>query len=117
MALYYNLAKIYEISENDYEFALQVVSSFLEEVPIEIDLIKTGISEKDYNKVYASAHKIKPSLDLLGMDLAFEENLEIMKWAKKNGKKKEISETYKSLKKHVNSAIKELKKDFKIDQE
>jgi HPt (histidine-containing phosphotransfer) domain-containing protein len=90
MALQYNLAKVYEISENDIEFALQIANLFLQEVPDELKSIKEGIDEKDYTKVYSAAHKIKPSLDLLGMDLAYDENLQIMKWSKSNGKKKEI---------------------------
>ena len=46
MALQYNLAKVYEISENDTEFALQIVTLFLEEVPAEISSIKAAIKEK-----------------------------------------------------------------------
>jgi len=114
MALQYNLAKVYEISENDIEFALQIVNLFLQEVPDELKLIKLGIEEKNYSKAYTAAHKIKPSLDLLGMDLAYDENLQIMEWAKTEGKKKEIKEIFKSLKAHVDSAVKEIKKDFKI---
>ena len=114
MALQYNLAKVYEISENDIEFALQIVNLFLQEVPDELKSIKVGIDEKDYSRVYAAAHKIKPSLDLLGMDLAYDENLQIMAWSKSEGKKKEIKETYKSLKERVDLAVKEIKKDFKI---
>ena len=114
MALQYNLAKIYEISENDIEFALQIVTLFFEEVPAEIRAIKIAIDEKDYNKAYASSHKIKPTLDLLGMDLAYEENLQIMTWAKAEGKRKEIKEVFKSLKDRVELAVKEIKKDFKL---
>lgn len=114
MALQYNLAKVYEISENDIQFALQIVSLFLQEVPDELKSIKVGIQEKDYSRVYAAAHKIKPSLDLLGMDLAYDENIQIMAWSKSEGKKKEIKETYKSLKERVDLAVKEIKKDFKI---
>ena len=114
MALQYNLAKVYEISENDIEFALQIVNLFLQEVPDELKSIKVGIDEKDYSRVYSAAHKIKPSLDLLGMDLAYDENLQIMAWSKLEGKKKEIKETYKSLKERVDLAVKEIKKDFKI---
>ena len=47
MALQYNLAKVYEISENDTEFALQIVTLFLEEVPAEMKSIKTAIEEKE----------------------------------------------------------------------
>lgn len=114
MALQYNLAKVYEISENDIEFALQIVTLFLEEVPAEIKSIKTAIEEKDYTRTYASCHKIKPTLDLLGMDLAYEENIQIMTWAKAEGIRKEIKEVFKSLKARIELAVKEIKKDFKL---
>ncbi len=114
MALQYNLSKVYEISENDIDFAYQIVNLFLEEVPAEIKSMKVGIEEKDFTRVYTSAHKIKPSLDLLGMDLAYDENIEIMTWAKSEGKRKEIKEIFKSLKDRVDLAVKEIKKDFKL---
>lgn len=114
MALQYNLSKVYEISENDTEFAVQIVNLFLSEVPDEIKSIKVGIDEKDYTRIYAASHKIKPSLDLLGMDIAYEENLQIMTWAKAQGKRKEIIEVFKSLKERIDLAVKEIKKDFKI---
>lgn len=114
MALQYNLSKVYEISENDIDFAFQIVNLFLEEVPAEIKSMKVGIEEKDYTRVYTSTHKIKPSLDLLGMDLAYDENIEIMNWSKYEGKRKEIKEIFKSLKDRVDLAVKELKKDFKL---
>ncbi|MEQ3662269.1 MAG: histidine kinase [Flavobacterium sp.] len=114
MALQYNLSKVYEISENDTDFAHQIVNLFLSEVPDEIASIRMGVEEKDYTRVYTAAHKIKPSLDLLGMDIAYEENLQIMSWAKSQGKRKEIIEVFKSLKDRVDLSVKEIKKDFKI---
>jgi len=114
MAIHYNLSKVYEISDNDTEFAQQIINLFVEEVPQELNSIKEGIDEKDYAKTYASSHKIKPTLDLLGMDLAYEENLQIMEWTKSEGKKKEIKEVFKSLKEHIDNALKEVKKDYNI---
>ena len=105
---------MYEISENDFEFASQVVTLFLEEVPAEIKSIKLAIEEKDYTRTYSSCHKIKPTLDLLGMDLAYEENLQIMIWSKEEGKRKEVKEVFKSLKDRVDLGVKEIKKDFKL---
>lgn len=55
MALQYNLSKVYEISENDIDFALQIVNLFLLEVPAEIKSIKVGIEEKDFSRAYAAA--------------------------------------------------------------
>ena len=48
------------------------------------------------------------------MDLAYDENIEIMTWAKSEGKRKEIKEIFKSLKDRVDLAVKEIKKDFKL---
>ena len=75
---------------------------------------KEGIEEKDYSKSYACSHKIKPTLDLGGIDLAYEENLQVMEWTKSQGKKKEIKEIFKSLKEHVDNALKEVKKDYNL---
>lgn len=112
MALFYNLSKVYAISDNDVEFAKQIVVLFLEEVPLEMKNIKAGLKEKDHNKVYHAAHKIKPTLDLLGMDLAYEDVVAVENWSRSEGKKKEIKEIVKSLKEYISKTVKELKKDY-----
>ncbi|RDI11140.1 Hpt domain-containing protein [Flavobacterium sp. AG291] len=114
MALYYNLSKVYAISDNDVEFAKQIVTLFLEEVPVEVVNVREGLEEKDYDKVYHAAHKIKPTLDLLGMDLAYEDVLVIESWSRSRGKRKEIKDTVKSLKDYISKTVKELKKDYAI---
>lgn len=114
MALHYNLSKVYAISDNDVEFAKQIVELFLEEVPVEVRNIKKGLKEKDRSMVYQAAHKIKPTLDLLGMDLAYEDVLAIEAWSKSESKKKEIKDVCKALKERVEQTIKELKKDYNL---
>ena len=114
MALNYNLAKVYAISENDDDFALQIVTLFVTEVPADLEQVKEGINNKQYRQAYAYAHKIKPTLDLLGMTVGFEEILVIEDWTKREGKRKEIKETFKSLEARVEKAIKEIKKDFSL---
>lgn len=114
MALYYNLSKVYAISDNDVEFAKQIVLLFIEEVPAEMKNIKSGLKEKDHQKVYQAAHKIKPTLDMMGMDLAYEDVLTIEAWTRAEGKKKEIKEVVKSLKDAISKTVKELKKDYNL---
>jgi len=97
MAIHYNLAKIYAIADDDNNFVLQILNCFIQEVPEDLLAIKEGIKNKDYTNTYSYAHKIKPTLDLLGMEFAFEEILQIENWAKKEDRKKEIKEIYKSL--------------------
>ncbi len=114
MALHYNLAKVYALSDNDPEFVLQIVTLFVTEIPDDIAEIKEGIKKKDHKHAYSYAHKVKPSLDLLGLKVAFEEILQIEAWTKIEGEKKEIKETFKSVKQQVKDAIKELRKDFDL---
>ncbi|MBG6111509.1 HPt (histidine-containing phosphotransfer) domain-containing protein [Flavobacterium sp. CG_23.5] len=114
MALKYNLSKVYALSDNDPEFVNEILTLFVTEVPEDLMQIKEGIKKKDHKHAYAYAHKIKPTLDLLGLNVAFEEILQIEAWTKAEGKKKEIKETFKSVKTQINDAIKEIKKDFDL---
>jgi HPt (histidine-containing phosphotransfer) domain-containing protein len=114
MAINYNLAKVYALSDNDPEFVMQIITLFVTEVPSDMEQIDLGIKNKDYKLAYSFAHKIKPTLDLLGMTVAFEEILQVEAWTKREGKRKEIVDTFESVKSQVEKAIKEIKKDFEI---
>ena len=114
MALHYNLAKVYALSDNDPEFVSEIINLFVTEVPSDLEQVKDGIEEKNHKKAYSYAHKIKPSLDLLGLNVAYEETLQIEAWTKTEGKKKEIKEIYKSVARQVEKAVKEIKKDFNL---
>lgn len=114
MALNYNLSKVYALSDNDPEFVNEILTLFVTEVPDDLKQIKEGIKKKDHKHAYAYAHKIKPTLDLLGLNVAFEEILQVEAWIKTEGKKKEIEHTFESIKTQVKEAIKEIKKDFDL---
>ena len=114
MALHYNLAKVYAISENDPNFVHHIVKVFVLDTPIDLDHIKLAIEEKNHQKCFDYAHKIKPSLDLLNLNIALEEVVLIELWAKSLGKKKEVIELYRSVSERIEKAIKEIKKDFNL---
>ena len=114
MALHYNLSKVHALSEGDNDFVMQIIDLFLTEIPEDLKEVKAGIEEKNYKNAHSFSHKIKPTLDLMGMNVAFEEILLVEAWAKKEGKRKEIKETYKSIKLQVDNAVKEIRKDFNI---
>ena len=114
MALNYNLAQVYALSDNDPEFVMQIITLFVTEVPQDLTQIKLGIKTKDHKLAYSYAHKIKPTLDLLGMTTAFEEILQIEAWTKREGKRKEIKEIFDSVESQIEKAVKEIKKDFNL---
>ncbi len=114
MAINYNLSKVYALSDNDPEFVMQIITLFVTEVPQDMTQIDLGIKTKDHKLAYSYAHKIKPTLDLLGMTVAFEEILQVEAWTKREGKRKEIVETFKSIENQVEKAVKEIKKDYDL---
>ena len=114
MAINYNLAKVYALSDNDPEFVMQIITLFVTEVPEDLKQIDLGIKTKDHKLAYSYAHKIKPSLDSLGMTVAFEEILQVEAWTKAEGKRKEINDTFASIQSQIEKAVKEIKKDFEL---
>lgn len=114
MALNYNLAKVYALSDNDPDFVKEILTLFVTEVPLDLIQVKLGINTKDHKLAYSYAHKIKPSLDLLGLNVAFEEILQIEAWTKAEGKRKEIKATFDSVESQIEKAVKEISKDFSL---
>lgn len=114
MAIHYNLAKVHAISDNDDAFVRQILTLFITEVPEDLAEVREGIKEKDYQRAYAFAHKIKPTFDLLGMTVAFDEIRAVEEWTKRQGKKKEIKDTFVSIADKVEKATREIRKDFDI---
>ena len=106
MALNYNLSKVYALSDNDPEFVNEILTLFVTEVPDDLAQIKEGIKKKDHKHAYAYAHKIKPTLDLLGMNVAFEEILQVEAWTKIEGRRRDIDHTFDSIKTQIKEAIK-----------
>ena len=48
MAINYNLAKVHELSDNDPEFVMQIITLFVTEVPQDMQQIDLGIKTKLY---------------------------------------------------------------------
>ncbi|WP_297796624.1 Hpt domain-containing protein [uncultured Eudoraea sp.] len=108
----YSLDKINEMAEGDQDFINSVISVFLEEVPQDLEDLEKAITNDDYDNVYKLAHKIKPNVDLLGMEQSRAVALEIETLGKSAEHKEEIQKKFPLLKKDILQVISELKKDF-----
>ncbi|WP_047244745.1 Hpt domain-containing protein [Maribacter thermophilus] len=110
----YSLDKINEMAEGDEDFILSVISVFLEEVPADLESLEEAIKEKDYERTYQLAHKIKPNVDLLGMEQTRAAALEVETLGKKSAGWDQIESTFPILKKDIHQVIGELKNDFDV---
>lgn len=110
----YNLDKINEMADGDQDFINSVISVFLEEVPEDLEALEKALSAKDHEQVYKLAHKIKPNVDLLGMEQTRAIALEMETLGKQEANMAEIEKRFPMLKKDINQVVSELKKDFQL---
>lgn len=110
----YSLDKINEMADGDTEFVLSVISVFLEEVPEDLSELEKAVADSNYEQVYKLAHKIKPNVDLLGMEQTRAVALEIETLGKSEGNMDAVRERFPLLKRDVQQVLAELRKDFDV---
>lgn len=110
----YNLDKINEMADGDEDFVNSVISVFLEEVPQDLEDLENALNQQNHDQVYKLAHKIKPNVDLLGMEQTREAALKMETLGKNEASISEILEIFPALKKDINQVVSELKKDFHL---
>ncbi|MEP3208767.1 MAG: Hpt domain-containing protein [Maribacter sp.] len=110
----YSLDKINEMADGDEDFINSVISVFLEEVPQDLEGLEHALNTSNYEQVYQLAHKIKPNVDLLGMEQTRAAALEIETLGKSEANMSEIQNIFPSLKKDIDQVVSELRKDFNL---
>lgn len=110
----YNLDKVNEMAEGDEDFIQSVISVFLEEVPEDLTALEAALQNEDHEAAYHTAHKIKPNVDLLGMDQTREAALKIETLGKQGAPISELNALFPMLKKDIHQVVAELKKDFDL---
>ncbi len=110
----YNLDKLNEMADGDEDFINSVISVFLEEVPQDLEGLENALEEQNHEQVYQLAHKIKPNVDLLGMEQSRATALQIETLGKNAANISEIRDVFPVLKKDIYQVVSELKKDFNL---
>ena len=108
----YKLDKINEMAEGDQDFIRSVISVFLEEVPEDLAALESALEQNNREQAYQMAHKIKPNVDLLGMDKTREAALEIETLGKQGADIAEMEKRFPMLKKDIEQVVGELEKRF-----
>jgi PAS domain S-box-containing protein len=92
----YNLHQLRIVSRNDDEYCKKMIGIFIEHSTLSVAQITESYLEKDLSAVYAVAHRIKPSLDLMGIETLkepirfIERNAKELKDSEELGKQIEI---------------------------
>ncbi len=62
-----DLAYLREFSGGDNHFIREIIETFLDEAPPNIDKLSAGANQSDWETVYKMAHQLKPNYMMLGM--------------------------------------------------
>ncbi|WP_339648647.1 Hpt domain-containing protein [uncultured Salegentibacter sp.] len=110
----YDLSEVKEMAGGDEDFMKIVVQTFLEEIPPDVEAMNEAISNDNPDLAYQFAHKMKPNLQLFGLELMDEVKV-IEAWAKAGKKKDEVPNAASKITKKVNVASIALKRDFELE--
>jgi HPt (histidine-containing phosphotransfer) domain-containing protein len=80
----YDLTMIRDISQGNNDFVKKMMSLFIETLPPAIHEIKQHLADKNWEGLGAVAHKIKPSIDTMGISSLKEDIRSVERFGKEN---------------------------------
>lgn len=67
-----DLSYLQDIAMGDQEIVIETTEAFLDDAPQLLDQIHSHFANQEWEKLHKQAHKIKPSLQYMGMNRAWE---------------------------------------------
>lgn len=113
MGKIYNLDSVNEMAGGDQEFINVIVQTFLEEIPPDVRSMSEAIENENPTLAYQYAHKMKPNLELFGLQL-MDKILLIEAWSKGKENTENARIAGEKISERVNQAEQELKNDFQL---
>lgn len=110
----YNLDSVNEMAGGDEDFLKVVVQTFIEEIPPDLQGMNEALLEGNPALSYQYAHKMKPNLQMFGLELMPQIKI-IEEWAKSGKAKVEVEAAADKITEKVKTAIAELKQDFDLE--
>lgn len=114
MALYYQVKNVYAKFNHQEDLVIKELEEILLKTTNSLEKAEKHLSNKNYIKLEKHMLKMKQTVELLGIDQAFDQIPFILQWIEKKGKRKEVVENFKPFKKAIKLALKEISKDYRI---
>lgn len=109
----YNLLMVEELTGDDHEFKQTLVQAFIDEIPSDLNALIEAVENENPALTYQVTHKMKPNLQLFGLELNSEIDA-LENWENNRSKKEEVLHLAKKIETKVVSALEDLRKDFSI---
>jgi len=113
MSMHYSIESLKEIADNDQDFMVIVAKTFLEEIPPDLTSLEEAIVADNKELAYQFAHKMKPNIEMFGIDLL--KNITAIESWTKSSRSKEIALPHIELVVSIlHLVFDELKEDFNL---
>jgi len=111
MSRHYSIESLREISGDDEDFMKIVARTFLEEIPPDLSSMVEAISNDNKELAYQFAHKMKPNLEMFGIDV-MKDVAAIESWTKGNKPSSSLEGNVERVTMLVGIVFTELDEDF-----
>jgi HPt (histidine-containing phosphotransfer) domain-containing protein len=113
MIKHYSIESLREIAGGDAEFMAVVAQTFLDEIPPDLQAMEDAIENDNKELAYQFAHKMKPNLEMFGIDV-LKDITTIESWTKTSKNKASVDENVRNITKSLRAVFIELKADFDL---
>ncbi|WP_452220271.1 Hpt domain-containing protein [Lacinutrix salivirga] len=113
MEKHYKLNRLRELADNDQEFILALVQTFIEEVPGDAKVLKIAVENKNYQLTYQTAHKMKPTVDMFELGV-LDDLITVQDWGKYEQIDKDVTDKLNNVLEAVELAADEITSDFEL---
>jgi PAS domain S-box-containing protein len=104
-----DLSYLKKVSNNNGQFILEIIASFLESMPNTVEDIKTQLAQKNWEQLSRVVHKIKPTITLMGIH-HLKDKIVLLEQESKNGQNENtIQELAEEVSLFLSRAIKSLR--------
>jgi HPt (histidine-containing phosphotransfer) domain-containing protein len=111
---YSDLTYLEEIASGSKDFMKKMIETFIELTPGLLNEMDICLKEKDWDKLKRIAHKIKPSIDFMGISSLWETIQKIEKYAGEEIYLELMPDLLSKTKRICFNVIEELKEEIKI---
>lgn len=108
---YTDLTYLRSISKGNTAFEQRMLSAFVEQAAADVQRLKNAVQQADWDMIYMIAHKMKPSLQFVGLDLLQPDILSLEMAARQKKDMDKVADVVSNVSTIIGIAIEEVKEE------
>lgn len=106
-----------EMYGRDWDFASDMFLTFLEEIAPDFDQLNPLVQQEDWERFYQVAHKVKPSLGMVGLTTLQQKVMQAELIAKQNPEKNKLAELTENILKDLKIYLPIIQQQYRFFQQ